>query len=170
MMWNVSDQTRLAVWNTLCDLEWGVRYYTELANKHRRYNQRLRFGILTGVFIDGALFYAGTIHIAALWSGVFIGVLLVIATVWDAMSNYAESAATTRFTAYTCDDLYREIQGLWRGIEANTISNEDTETSHRSITDRWARVTERINSEGERSLRERTAGDSSKSIGNQYAL
>ena len=168
-MWNVTDQTRLAVWNTLCDLEWNVRYYTELASGRRRAHWRLRFAILAGVLADGMLFYVGASHPPAFYAGVAIGVLLAIGTIWDAMSNYAESAAVARLTAYGCDDLYREAERLWRDVQNDAISNDDAEAQHRSITDRWARATERISLDPGESFRKKTADDSSESVESRYA-
>jgi hypothetical protein len=129
----------------------------------------LRFSILIGVLVDGALFYTGVTHTPAFYAGVFVGVLLGIGTIWDAMSNYAESTAVARLTAYACDDLYREVERLWREIDANTISNDDAEAKHSSLTDRWARVTERINPEAERLIRKKTADDSYESVESRYA-
>ena len=165
----VSDQTRLAVWNTLCDLEWNVRYYTELAGIHLRRHRWTRFLLLAGVLTDAALFYVGATNTLALYAGIGVLIPLALGTIWDALSNLGESATLTRLTAYACDDLHREVERLWREIEANTISNDDVEARHSSLTDRWARITERTHPAAQGSLRKKTADDSSRSVGSRYA-
>lgn len=168
-MQQVTDQTNRAVWNTLCNLEWNVRYYTELAVKRRRYYWRLRYAILIGVLIDAGLFYIGGTYTGAFYAGLAVGVLLACGTIWDATSNYAEAAALARTTAYSCDDLFKEIERLWRDIEADTVTNEEAEARHDFIMDRWSRVTERLNPEEETALRTKTASESREAIENRYA-
>ena len=56
----VSDQTRIAVWDTLCNLERNVRYYGALGDRFQRWHRRLRFGILAGVVVESALVYFAT--------------------------------------------------------------------------------------------------------------
>ena len=56
-MASVTDQTRGAVRDTLCDLEYNRRYYTVLADKYRFRHRIMRFGILASVPIEGAILY-----------------------------------------------------------------------------------------------------------------
>ena len=165
----VSDQTRLAVWNTLCDLEWNVRYYTELAGIHLRRHRWIRLLLLTGILADAALFYAGATYTLALYAGIAVAIPLALGTIWDALSNLGESATLTRLTAYACDDLHREAERLWREIETNTVSNDDVEARHDSLTEKWARITERTHPAAQSWLRKKTADDSSRSVGSRYA-
>ena len=162
----VTDQTRVAVWDTLCDLEWNERYYLEMAKQRQQIHRILRYAIVGGVFADGALFYAGTIHAWLFFVALFGGVVVAVLTIWDALSNHAEEAAMMRLTAYACDDLSREIERLWRDIESGAISNDDAEARHKSITDRWATATQRTMPEGGRSLLLKTSRESNLDIEN----
>ena len=90
-MASITDRTRNDVWRTLCDLEWNGRYYDALADQYQFRYLALRFGILGSVPVEGAILYFAVsypwLFIAALVVGVVLGVL----TVWDAVSNYAET-------------------------------------------------------------------------------
>lgn len=169
-MASVTDQTRGAVWYTLCDLEWNVRYYTAMADLYRRRYLWLRFAILAGVFVEAAILYAGTIYPWAFYIGAFGGLALAVLTIWDAVSDYARSAATLRIAAFNCDDLKTDIEELWRDIETYRISDPDAETTLRSITRRWATATQRMQPGTNDRLRRTTAADSNQSIRSRYAL
>lgn len=169
-MASVTDQTRGAVWYTLCDLEWNVRYYTAMADLYRRRYLWLRFAILAGVFVEAAILYVGTIYAWAFYIGAFGGLALAVLTIWDAVSDYARSAATLRIAAFNCDDLKTDIEELWRDIETYRISDPDAETTLRSITRRWATATQRMQPGTNDRLRRTTAADSNQSIRSRYAL
>ena len=92
-MTSVTDQTRGAVWITLCDLEYNRRYYTALADHYRSRHRMLRFGILASVPVEGAILYAATDYSWLFIPAIIVGIVLAALTVWDAISNYAEDAA-----------------------------------------------------------------------------
>ena len=166
----VTDQTRVAVWNALCDLEWNARYYLEMSKMWQKRHRLLRYGIVGGVFLDGALFYAGTIYPWLFLVAVAGGLVLAALTIWDAFADHAEDAAIMRLTSYACDDLTREIERLWRAIDNGEISNEETESRFESISDRWARATERVRPRDDFQLKERTSRESNLDIENRYAV
>ena len=166
----VTDQTRSAVWRTLYDLERNVRYYHAMADLYRRRYLWLRFVILVGIFIEAAILYAAASQFWAFYVAAGGGLLLAALTVWDLVSNYAESAATSRITAFNCDDLKTDIEELWRDIETYRISDPDAETTLRSITRRWATATQRMQPGTNDRLRRTTAADSNQSIRSRYAL
>ena len=166
----VTDQTRNAVWVTLCDLEWNTRYYTAMADLYRRRHRWLRFAILAGVLIEAATLYAATMHGWVFYVGAVGGLLLVVLTIWDMVSDYAENAAILRVTAFTCDDLKRETEALWRNIETDRVSTADAETAHRSISERWATATQRVQPETNERLNRRTSADANRDMNNRYAV
>ena len=135
-MATVTDQTRAAVWRTLCDLEWNCRYYDALADKYRFRYLALRFGILGSVPVEGAILYFATGYPWLFILAVLVGVLLAILTLWDAISNYAEQAAIIRLTAFACDDLKRETEALWRRVETDAVAADEADASHESIVAR----------------------------------
>ena len=165
----VTDQTRIAVWQALCDLERNVRYYGPLADRHRRWHRRLRFAILAGVVVESAVVYFATTNLWASYIAMAFGALLVVLTVWDVLSDYAEDAAILRVTGFICDDLNRETQALWRRIEAYDITTQDVEARLQSILDRWARATQRVRAENDDRLNRQAAADANKEIANRYA-
>lgn len=166
----VTDQTRNAVWYALCDLEWNVRYYTAMADLYRRRYLWLRFAILAGVFVEVAILYAGTIYGWLFYLGAFGGLALAVLTIWDAVSDYAGSAATLRITAFVCDDLKTEIDELWRNLESYHIAAPDAETTLKSIINRWAAATRRVPPGTNDRLVRITVADSNQVISSRYAV
>lgn len=140
----VTDETRNAVWDTLCDLEWNKRYYSAMADSYRRRQRWLRFAILAGVLIEAATFYAATMHGWVFYIAVVGGVLLTALTIWDAVADYAENAAILRVTAFACDDLNTETGALWRRVESGRIASSDADLKLQSITGRKAAATQRV--------------------------
>ena len=141
----IADQTRNAVWSTLCKLEWNWRYYDAMADKYRRRYRALRFTILAGVLVELVVVYFAAA--AAPWLffvGVALGALLAALTVWDAFSDHAQDAATLRVTAHLCDDLKLETEKLWRSIETYRIAPEDAKASLNAIRGRWGKATQRV--------------------------
>ena len=166
----VTDQTRKAVWDTLCDLEWNTRYYGAMADAYQRRHRWLRFALLTGVLIEAALFYAIATQGWPPYIGVAGGILLTVLTVWDAVADHAENAAMLRVTSFVCDDLNQEIGRLWRSIESGRTATPDAERELKAITDRWARATQRAMPETNDRLNRQTAADANRDIANRYAV
>lgn len=140
----VTDETRKAVWDTLCDLEWNKRYYGAMADAYRRRHRWLRFTILIGVLIEAAALYAVATQSWMFYIGAVGGVLLTALTIWDVVSDYAENAAVLRITAFICDDLNEETGRLWRKVESGRIAARDAEIKLKSIADRRATATQRV--------------------------
>ena len=166
----VSDQTRIAVWHALCDLEWNMRYYGALADRFRRRYRILRFVILTGLLGEAAIFYAATMNPWLFYIGAAFGVLLGALTVWDALSNYPDDAAILRVTAFICSDLMEETDGLWRSIESYRITTPDAEARLQSITERWARATRQVRPAVDHRLNRQTAAAANREVANRYAV
>ena len=57
----VEDSTRYAVWATLCDLEWNVRYYTVMARRCRRRYFTLRIALLGSIVVEGTFHRCGIV-------------------------------------------------------------------------------------------------------------
>ena len=169
-MATVTDQTRTAVWNNLCDLEWNFRYYTALAEQYRFRNRALRFGILVSVPIEGAILYAATAYSWLFVPAIVVGIILAALTVWDAMSNYAEDAAMLRLTAFACDDLKQDIEALWHSVETDTVSTAEAEAANRTIVERWAAATQRVQTGTNQRLIQRTSREANLDISSRYAL
>lgn len=166
----VTDETRNAVWGTLCDLEWNTRYYSAMADAYRRRHRLLRFTILAGVLLEAATLYAATTQGWIFYIAAGGGVLLTALTIWDALSDYAENAAILRVTAFVCDDLNRETGELWRSIESGRIATPDAEIKLRSITDRWATATQRVMPGTNHRLNRQTSADANRDLASRYAV
>ena len=166
----VSDQTRIAVWHALCDLERNVRYYGALADRFQKRQRWLRFAILTSVAAEAGVVYLAMTNPWASYIVVALGALVVALTVWDALSNYPENAAILRVTGFICNDLSRETEALWRSIEAYGITTQDAEARLQSLLDRWAKATQQVRTETDHRLNRQTTADANKEIANRYAL
>ena len=133
----VSQLTRLAVWDTLCDLEANIRYCVVLSNKQRRLHKWVRFGLLLGISFEGAILYTGTLIPWFFLVGIGGGLILAAGTIWDAMSNFGADAATLKMVASICESLKRETEVLWRRIE-NGLDDEDlVEETLKVMQYRW---------------------------------
>ena len=166
----VSDQTRIAVWHALCDLERNVRYYGALADRFQRRQRWLRFAILTSILVEAGVVYFAMTNPWASYLALALGALVVALTVWDALSNYPENAAILRVTGFICNDLSRETEALWRSIEAYGITTQDAEARLQSLLDRWAKATQQVRTETDHRLNRQTTADANKEIANRYAL
>lgn len=166
----VSDQTRIAVWHALCDLERNVRYYGALADRFQKRQRWLRFAILTSVAAEAGVVYLAMTNPWASYIVVALGALVVALTVWDALSNYPDDAAILRVTAFICSDLMQETDLLWRSIESYRITTPDAEARLQSITERWARATQQVRSPVDHRLNRQTAAAANREVANRYAV
>ena len=142
-MATMTEQTRTAVWGTLCDLEWNKRYYAAMADKYKRTHLSVRFAILSGIVAEGFILYFVREYDWLFPAGLVLGLLLALGTIWDALSDYAQNAANLQNAEFTCDSLLQEVEELWRAIETGRIASDDAESALQSIKRRWAASTER---------------------------
>ena len=161
----IADQTRNAVWSTLCKLEWNWRYYDAMADKYGRRYRALRFSALVSVVpilailaVAPWLFYVG----------VALGALLAALTIWDAFSDHAQDAATLRVTAHLCDDLKLETEKLWRSIETYRIAPEDAEARLNAIRGRWGKATQRVRVKTDYDLRWQAGVNAEKDLMSRF--
>ena len=133
----VSDITRKAVWDMLADMEWQVRYYAAASDRNKRMSFGLRFGLLTLVVAEGAIFAVAQSQSWFLWASGVIGLVLIGMAVWDALADYARNAATLRIISIICEGLKRENEALWRAVESDAIDQKIIEATLKSINDRW---------------------------------
>ena len=108
-MATMTEQTRTAVWGTLCDLEWNKRYYAAMADKYKRTHLSVRFAILSGIVAEGFILYFVREHEWLFLAGLALGLLLALGTIWDALSDYAQNAANLQNAEFTCDSLLQEV-------------------------------------------------------------
>ena len=141
----VSDLTRNDVWEMMLDLERQVRYYGTLADRYGLRYRTIRYLLLLGVLAEGGIFH---LFSSSPWLLLGIGGMVALAlgfvTVFDAVTNYAETSASLRTTSLLCDDLKAEAERLWRDIEANRIDDDGAEALYSKLMDRWIRWTQRV--------------------------
>ena len=140
----IPDITRKAVWDTLCDLEWHIRYCSALADRNQSRHRMIRMAILTGVILEGGLLYGGTLNPWVFIPGVVVGLLLACITVWDATSDYANDAAIFRMVVILCQRLRTETDALWHDIESDRKTTIEIEEILRRIQGQWGDVTQSI--------------------------
>jgi hypothetical protein len=166
----VAEQTRTAVWNNLCDLEFHVRYFTALADQFRFRHRLVRGGILGSVPVEGVLLYFGTVEPLLFWAAGVVFVQLAFLTIWDAIADYAEDGALLRLTAYACEDLQREIEELFRRIERGDLDTSEAEAVNRSIEARWAVATQRVQVGTNERINDSASRDANLDVQNRYAI
>ena len=161
--------TRTAVWNLMCDLEMNVRYYGTKADQMRSRFIAIRFALLTSVVLEGFLLYWGTTAPWALAFAIAFGMVMAALALWDALANYAETAAVLRSVASGCDDLRFESERLWRDIQAWRVTRDEAEAGYARIYERWSRVAGKVTLQDDVNLCEQCSEDSNAVIRSRYA-
>ncbi len=165
----VSDITRKAVWDTLCDLEWQTRYYRAMADRRQRIHRWVRLALLVGIAVEGGILYGGTLYPWLFYVGIVGGLALAGLTVWDALCNYARDVAECRLAAETCGMLMDDTDALWRKIETDRIDEAEVEATLGYIR-RWRdNATQRVDLEVNHSLNLASAEAANTEMVNRYA-
>ena len=144
----VSTQTRLDTWQLIFDLERNMRYHTVLGDRYALRYRAIRFILLFGILAEAVAIYFLSGQPTFVW--VLVGLAtaaLGFLTVFDAATNYAETAATLRATARQCDHLKTQAQRLWRDIEAYRITDTQAEQHYQELVSQWAQATSAVNRE-----------------------
>ena len=144
----VSDPTRGDCWELMLDLERQARYYGRLADRYSVMYRVIRYALLLGVLLEGALlyFFSGD-ALLLLAVGGFGALALGSVTVFDAVTNYAEASESLRSASLLCDELNVEAQRLWRDIEAFRVPDDGAEERYNQLVDRWSRAALRVSLE-----------------------
>ena len=167
-MASVPDITRKAVWDTLCDLEWHIRYCSALADRNSFRHRMLRVGILGGVIAEGVLLYGGTLNPWVFIPSAVVGVLLAGITVWEATSDHANDAAVFRMVVILCQRLRTETEALWRDVELDHKTANEVEEALRLIHGQWGDVTQSIPLGVDEKLNRATAEAADQEMQNRY--
>ena len=165
----VSDITRKAVWDTLCDLEWQMRYYRAMADRRQRIHRWVRLALLVGVAVEGGILYGGTLYTWLFYVGIAGGLVLAGLTVWDALSNYAKDVAVCRLAAETCSLLMDDTDVLWRRIETDRIEESEVEDALIQIRRWWDTATQRVDLEVDHALNLASSEAAHTEVVNRYA-
>jgi hypothetical protein len=88
---------------------------------------------------------------------------------FDAETNYAETAAALRTASALCGDLKTEAEKLWRDIESNRVQGGEAEERYGSIMDRWSRATRGLTLEVHDRENARAAREACEVVSNRYA-
>ena len=99
-----------------------------------------------------------------------MGLLLALATIWEALSDYAQNAANLQTAEFTCDSLLLEVEELWRAIEMGRLPQDEAETTLQSVKRRWAASTERARIRTDKRINIRTYDEANEDIKHRYAL
>jgi hypothetical protein len=164
----VQDITRKAVWDTLCDLEWHIRYCSALADRNSFRHRILRVAILAGVIAEGVLLYGGTLNPWVFIPSAVVGVGLAGITVWEATSDHANDAAVSRMVVILCQRLRTETEVLWRDVELDRKTNAEIEEALRRIQGQWGDVTQSIPLGVDEKLNHEMAEAADREMQNRY--
>ena len=135
----VSDATRNDTWEMILDLERQVRYYGKLAGDYSMRYRTIRYFLLFGVLAEGAaVYFLSGQDPLLLWGTAGLGAFtLGFITVFDAVTNYAETAAYLKAAHLLCDELKTEAERLWRDIESDRVQDEEADERYTGIMDHW---------------------------------
>ena len=167
----VSDATRNDTWEMLLDLERQVRYYLRLADRYSLWNRALRFLLLAGILLEGmAVYFLAAQQPELLWGVAGAGAALLGAgTIFDAMSGFAEKAASLRAVHLMCDDLKIEAERLWSDIEAGRVQDAQAAERYSAIVDRWSKAVRMTTVELHQHDNVKAAREAAEIMGARYA-
>ena len=139
----VSDVTRNDTWEMMLDLERQVRYYGRLADNYSMRYRTIRYLLLFGILAEGAaVYFLSGQDSLLLWGTAGLGAFVLgFITVFDAATNYAETAAYLKTAHLLCDELKTEVERLWRDIESDRVQDEGAEERYSGIMGRWLMAT-----------------------------
>ena len=166
----VTDPTRKAVWDFLCDLEMYVRYYRAKADGMQRRFFQLRVCMLMSVLVEGLLLFQTAGQPWSLFVIIPVGAVMAGLVVWDTLSSYANHTAILKYVASDAALLREETQTLWRYIESYKSSEEDVEVEYKAIRSRWERTADRVLTEDDNRLVSRCAKDANVVMEKSYAV
>ena len=166
----VSDITRNDTWELMLDLERQVRYYGRLGDMYRLRYQFIRYLLLFGIVTEGLIVYFLAAHPPYMWAlGGLVAFILGFVTIFDALTNYADTSAALRTTTTDLDDLKSDTQALWRDIEAQRIGDDEAEERYRRIVDLWSRATRRVTLEAHDHVNVKAAKEGHEAVESRYA-
>lgn len=167
----VSDATRNATWHMMLDLERQFRYYTTLADRYAKYYKVIRYLLLFGIVVEGAILYFLTGEKDALWVLAGIGAAIIgFLTIYDASTNYAETSAQLRTTATDVDRLKAKAEQLWRDIEAYRVDDQKADERHNDLVNDWMLATRRIAIQSHNHDNKVAAQAADKDVLSRYAI
>lgn len=164
-----ADTTRSEVWQAMVDLEQQVRYYGRLADQCARRYRTIRYGLLLGVLTEGAFLWVLQGQPVLAWTMGGAGAAgLAILTIVDAVTNYAEAAATLRCAQWDCDELKTEAKRLWRDIETKRVDQHHAEDKLTEIADRKRRATRRVTMKTDHRMSRKAAQEADQMMKERY--
>lgn len=166
----VTDSTRKAVWDFLCDLEMYVRYYRAKADGMQRRFFQLRVCMLMSVLVEGLLLFQTTGQPWSLFVIMPVGAAMAGLVIWDTVSDYANHTAILKYVASDADVLREETKTLWRRIETYRVNEDDAEITYKSIRSQWGRTADRVLTTDDNRLISQCAKDANVVMQNSYAV
>lgn len=164
----VSATTRNAVWQELLDAARFVRYYGELADRHRRKRWTIQF----------LLMVAATSGVAALLDPLpaFIhqvaAAAVAILVVWDFFGDYARKAAVLDVVRAECTRVENQLVTLWLEIDAIEAEDSDVLRQCNTLRQRLSDATDKPGQVGvtvKAKLNETCTVDAYKVVEERYA-
>ena len=167
----VSDVTRNDTWEMMLDLERQVRYYGRLAGNYSMRYRAIRYFLLFGILAEGAaVYFLSGQDPLLLWGTVGLGAFILgFITVFDAVTNYAETAAYLKTAHLLCDEIKTEAERLWRDIESDRVQDEEAEERYTGIMGRWSMASRMTTLEAHDHDNARAAREAYEIVTSRYA-
>ena len=153
----------------MCDLEGNIYYYRARADRFKTLFVRIRFTLLISVVLEGFLLYWGTTTDLAFYFAIAFGMVIAALALWDALTNYAETAAILRFAVESCSELQFQTEKLWRDIETYAINRNDAEKEYARICERWSLADAKVTITEDSRLYAQCSRDADAAIQGRYA-
>ena len=137
----VEKHTRLAVWNTLLDVERMCRYYEAVYSKAARYHFFIR--LTTLLLITGSI--AAILELLPAFNDLAKGLVVTTVaglTIWDALANYSKKATVSQVIYVQCSKIRLDLRDLWVSIEDKLSDTIEARQRLYSLSSRIEEVTQ----------------------------
>ena len=164
----VAEQIRNDVWGDLLNAARLVRYYESLADRHRRWHQRIRFVL----FLAAASGVAALLDVLPEPLELVAGASIAVIVALDFMLDYGKKSAVLHAISIECSILENEWAELWTSVNIDGIDDAKAISEGRRLSRRLLEVTARaglVDVRDDPKLNERSMRDANEVIENRYA-
>ena len=161
-----SERTRSDVWQELFDVARLVRYYEALADRHKRWRDRVRFLLLAAA----AAGVAALLDLLPETARVAAGGAIAALVVWDFVADYARKAAVLHAVSLECSALEVEWRELWTDVNDADASECEARRRNRRLAQRIAAATGWADVPEDRKLNKECARAAHEYLADRYAV
>ena len=171
-MTTVTDVTKKNISVDFNNSEFYSRYYSKMADKHRKRYIYIRFFILALVLAEALVVIPFMSSIPQPFGVVltgFLGVCVICLTAFEMTSNDATNTAKLVVASDDCRVLTSEWRDLWLDIESGKIEEDAARERQRTLTFRTNLAGIRVDISEDKARSQEAAKEANQIMDSQYA-